>query len=106
MNIDVVPFITIALNVLSIVGGGLYALSKVESRLSILGNANENFADRMSKLEGKLDQLSVAFVQFSRQEIRIDNQDKRLQEISDRLDELSNRLNDVLTLRKTASRKR
>ena len=105
MTMDIGQLITIALNVLSIVGGGLYALAKVESKLSVLGSAHEAFVDRMSKVEGKLDQLGSAFIQFARQETRIDNQDKRLQELSDRLDELSNRLNEQLTMVKTGRKR-
>lgn len=87
-----ISIVGIALNVLSLVGGGLYALAKVDSRLEVLNNAHSSFVSRLDKVDNKLNSLNDVVVQIAKQEARLDAMDQRMQAISDRLSEYASRI--------------
>ena len=86
---NLISIIGIAINALSMLGGGLYALSRLDSRLQLLGSAHENFVERLNKVDVRLEALNSTIVQIAKQEERMNSQDKRLQELSDRLDDFT-----------------
>lgn len=77
------------LQVIIMVMGGLYALSKLDIRLNLVAQetamrhvANqEKFID----IAKKLDELVTYTVQIAKQEMRMDRLDERIQELSNRL---------------------
>jgi hypothetical protein len=81
-----IAIIGIAINALSLLGGGLYALSRLDSRLQLLGSAHENFVERLNKVDLRLEAMSENMITLVKQEERLNSQDLRLQELANRLD--------------------
>lgn len=67
---------------------GLIFLYRMESRLILLTNIQENFTQRLSKIDAELEKLSNVTIQIARQDERMTAQDNRLQEFSNRLEDL------------------
>ena len=87
---NIISIMGIAINALSMIGGGLYALSRLDSRLQLLGSAHENFVERLNKVDVRLEAMGENMNTLVRQEERLNAQDLRLQELSNRLDGMSN----------------
>lgn len=87
---NAIAIIGIAINALSMLGGGLYALSRLDSRLQLLGSAHENFVERLNKVDVRLEAMGENMMQLVKQEERLNAQDIRLQELSNRLDGVAN----------------
>lgn len=87
---NLIAIIGIAINALSMFGGGLYALSKLDGRLQLLGSAHENFVERLNKVDIRLEAMGANMIQLVKQEERLNAQDQRLQELSNRLDVVTN----------------
>lgn len=92
-----ISVIGIALNVLSLIGGGLYALAKVDSRLEVLSNAHVSFVQRLDKVDTKLNGLNDVVIQIAKQESRLDAVDQRMQALSDRISECVSKVDDLIT---------
>lgn len=86
---NLISIVGIAINALSMIGGGLYALSRLDSRLQLLGSAHENFVERLNKVDVRLEAMSENMITLVKQEERLNAQDLRLQELSNRLDNMS-----------------
>lgn len=67
---------------------GLIFLYRMESRLVLLTNIQENFTQRLSKIDAELEKLASVTIQIARQDERMTAQDVRLQEFSNRLEDL------------------
>lgn len=74
------------LQICVIVGGGFYFLWQVKAELQVLSNSHKTFAERLDKVDVKLEGLIDTTIKIARQEERLDNQDKRIQELSDRIE--------------------
>lgn len=73
------------LQILSIIGGGLYFLWRVDNKLVVLTSNQSNFMNRMDKVDKKLDDLSTVVVSIAKQEARMDAIDTRVQELANRV---------------------
>lgn len=85
-----IAIVGIAINAISMLGGGLYALSRLDSRLQLLGSAHEIFVERLNKVDARLEAMGENMIQLVKQEERLNAQDARLQELSNRLDGVTN----------------
>lgn len=92
-----ISVVGIALNVLSLIGGGLYALAKVDSRLEVLSNAHVSFVQRLDKVDTKLNGLNDVVIQIAKQESRMDAIDQRMQALSDRITECVMKVDNMIS---------
>lgn len=76
------------LQILAILGGGIWFSARMEAKIQLLANAHTTFTSRLDKVDTKLDSLTTVTVQLAKQEERMANQDTRMQELSMRIDTL------------------
>lgn len=74
--------------ILGILGGGLWAIARVEAKIGNLTISHSNFVGRLDKMDNKLDAFNNVLIQLAKQEERMTAQDLRLQELSARLDSM------------------
>lgn len=78
-------------NVLQIVAMmlcGLYFVWVMEKKISLLALTQTNLAERLSKIDIELQQLTKITVDIARQDERMTAQDTRIQELSNRVEDV------------------
>jgi hypothetical protein len=95
MSIDqILTLIGVGVQVITMVLGGLYALSKIDGRLSMLVKETEirhiTNTEKFTVIDKKLNELVVSTMELVKQEMRMNHLDERLQELSARIQNLYN----------------
>jgi len=74
------------LQIVAMLGGGLYFIWAMKAELHLLRATQTVFIERLDKVENKIESLTSIIIQIAKQEERMDAADKRLQELSNRLE--------------------
>lgn len=83
---NLIAIIGILLNVLAMVGGGYAALTRIDGRLQLLTKTHDGFADRLNKVDARLELFGSSIVTIAKQEERMSAQDQRMNFIAQRFD--------------------
>ena len=69
-----------------LIGGGLWFVWEMRTRMALLGNAQHKFIERPTRIDDQLENLAKVTIEIARQDERMNAQDARIQELSNRLD--------------------
>lgn len=87
MVIDATVSIGNLLQMLVMLGAGIWFLYTVKGELSTLAQIQKQFAERLDRIDKELELLSKTTIEIAKQEVRMNNIDSRLQELSNRLED-------------------
>ena len=92
------------LHAVSMLWGGMHALSKLDSRLLVLATSHQTWVEqsrelkeRMDNIDKRIELLGGTLVNLAKQEVRMDGQDQRLQILSQRAENIQEQINKVST---------
>lgn len=79
------------LQIIAMLGGGLYFLYSMKGELAVINNVQQNFKDQLNVMNEELKVLSKITIEIARQDERMNAQDIRLTTLSVRIDEVAGR---------------
>lgn len=99
----VIGILGFILHAVSMLWGGMHALSKLDSRLQVLANSHQTYVDqskelkeRMDNIDKRIELLGGTLVNIAKQEVRMDGQDQRLQVLSQRAENMQEVINQMM----------
>ena len=81
------------MQIVAILGGGMFFLYRMEGKIQIVTSTQSGFIQRLDKVDIKLDSLTTVIVQLAKQEQRLDGCDARIQELVNRIDSIASTAN-------------
>lgn len=74
------------LQIIIMLGGGIYFLYSIKTEMAVMGNIQKNFSDKLTRVDLQLEELARVIIEMAKQGERMLAQDVRMQELSNRLD--------------------
>ena len=87
MDTSVLSNILQGLQILAMIAGGMFFLFRIESKLAVLNNVQQGFADKLTDMDKELKELAKVTIEIARQDERMTSQDLRINTLSLRIEE-------------------